>query len=56
MVVGGLFLGVVVRWLVITTPPLPVVAAAAAEGSEFSATTNSLVLPKTEGASPSARD
>lgn len=55
MVVGGLFLGVVVRWLVITTPPLPVVAAAA-EGSEFSATTNSLVLPKTEGASPSVRD
>lgn len=55
MVVGGLFLGVIVRWLVLSTPPLPVNATGTALPG-LSAPTNSVASPKTAGVSPSARD
>jgi len=56
MVVGGLFMGVVVRWLVISAPPLPVTATESAPAAISGSATNSVELSKTADASPSARD
>jgi hypothetical protein len=56
MIVGGLFVGVVVRWLVISTPTLAVTARGAKQPINSASITNSTTLPKTEGASPLARD
>lgn len=55
MVIVGLLMGVVVRWLVISAPPLPVVATEA-NPPALSAATNSVSPPRTADASPSAPD
>ncbi|HEX5222867.1 MAG TPA: hypothetical protein VFZ59_25145 [Verrucomicrobiae bacterium] len=56
IVVGGLFVGVIVRWLVISTPTMAVTARGASESIEPAPITNSVAAPKIEDASPSAPD
>lgn len=52
MLVGGLFVGVVVRWLVISAPPLPVTASEADHSPGMYSSTNAIFLPARALAQP----